>query len=71
MNIHLPTAPDRFTPAFFNHLLLTLRRAFAEVVSKDEETPRIVLRSPNGTNYDVTVSDAGALTVTPTEKTRA
>jgi len=55
---------------FFNQLLQQLQRALGLAVSQDEETPRIVLRSPNGTNYDVKVSDLGALVVTPSEKTR-
>jgi hypothetical protein len=67
----LPLAPDKYSGPFFNQLLATLRRYLGQAVSKDEETHRIILRSPNGTNYDVTVTDLGALVVTQTEKTRA
>jgi len=70
MNFQFPAAPDRYSPAFFNNLFQSLRGLFGEAVGKDSETPRVVLRSPNGTLYDVTVSNAGALVVTPTEKTR-
>jgi hypothetical protein len=42
-------------------ILDTIRRAFLPVVSKDEATPRLLLQSPNGTIYEVTVSDVGAL----------
>jgi hypothetical protein len=38
--------------------------AFNSVVSKDESTDRVILRSPNGTNYAITTSDAGVLTTT-------
>ena len=69
MNIRLPGAPDRYGPQFFNNLFQLLTRAFGDAVGKDSETPRVILRSPNGTNYDVTVSDAGALVVTPTVRT--
>ena len=71
MNITLPSAPERYSAPFFNNLFMTLRRTFNEAVSKDVETPRVILRSPSGKLFDVTVSDAGALVITPTEKTRA
>lgn len=70
MRVHLPAAPGSYSMSFFNQLTQQLQRAFGLVVSQDEETPRVVLRSPNGTLYDVKVSDAGVLAVTPTEKTR-
>jgi hypothetical protein len=41
-----------------------LQRIFASVVSQDQAAPRIILRSPNGTTYAVTVEDAGTLLVT-------
>jgi hypothetical protein len=71
MNTQFPVAPMQYTPGFFNLLLIQLRAYFNQATAKDEEAPRIILRSPNGTNYDVTVSDAGALVVTATVKTRA
>lgn len=42
-------------------ILDTIRRAFIPAISQDEATPRILLRSPNGTTYSVTVSDAGTI----------
>jgi hypothetical protein len=42
----------------------TISNAFGNVVSKDEGAPRILLRSPNGTIFAVTTSDAGVLTTT-------
>ena len=71
MNVQFMQAPGAYSSTFFNQLIIGLQRTFASVVSKDEETPRIVLRSQNGTLYDLTVSNAGVLTVTPTSKTRA
>lgn len=70
MNITLPPAPDKYSGPFFNNLFQMLKRALGDAVSKDVETPRVILRSPNGSNFSVTVSDAGALVVTPTERTR-
>jgi len=71
MNTQLPIAPDRYSSGYLNQLLQSLTRYFNLVVSQDEETPRIVLRSPNGKLFDLTVSDTGTLTVTATSKTRA
>jgi hypothetical protein len=71
MNFSFPPAPDKYSGPFFNSLFQQLRRVLGDAVSKDTETPRVILRSPNGSNFSVTVSDAGALVVTPTERTRA
>lgn len=45
-------------------ILDTIRRAFIPAISQDEAAPRLLLRSPNGTVYAVTVSDAGTLSTT-------
>ena len=71
MITRFPVAPERWTPGWVNQLISQLTVYFGQTVAKDEETPRIVLRSPNGSLYDVTVSDAGALVVTATSKVRA
>lgn len=42
-------------------ILDTIRRAFIPVVSQDEAAARVLLRSPNGTVYSVTVDDAGVI----------
>ena len=70
MNVQLPVANSNQI-TYLNQLLQALTRYFNLVVSQDEETPRIILRSPAGKLFDVTVTDAGALSVTPTTKTRA
>jgi hypothetical protein len=70
MNTQFPDAPAGYSGAFFNQLLTQLRTYFGQAVAKDEETPRVILHSPNGTRYDVTVSDAGVLVITPTAKSR-
>ena len=59
MIISFPTPPSN--SAFLTQVLDTIRRAFLSVVSKDEATNRIMLRSPNGTVYEVTVTDAGVV----------
>lgn len=42
-------------------ILDTIRRALIPALSQDEAAPRVLLRSPNGTVYSVTVDDAGTL----------
>jgi hypothetical protein len=39
----------------------TIRRALIPAISQDEAATRVLLRSPNGTVYSVTVDDAGTL----------
>ena len=69
MIINLPQAPGG-NPVWA-HILDTIRRAFGPVVSQDEAAARILLRSPNGTIYSLTVDDAGTpATVVIDGKTR-
>lgn len=63
MNINLPPPPLSYTSASFTQVFEALKRALLSAVSKDEAAPRILLQSPNGTVYAVTVSNAGVLTV--------
>lgn len=42
-------------------ILDTIRRALIPALSQDEAAPRVLLRSPNGTVYSVTVADDGTL----------
>lgn len=42
-------------------VLDTIRRALIPAVSQDEAAARVLLRSPNGTVYSVTVADNGTL----------
>jgi hypothetical protein len=61
MRIHFPTFPGPLGPTLqlaFNNLQTALMAA----ISKDEAAPRILLSSPNGTVYSITVSDAGVVT---------
>ena len=62
MNIQFPIPPGNITQVFLIQVLDTLRKAFIPVVSKDQSVNRILLSSPNGTVYEVTVSDTGVVT---------
>lgn len=56
MNVNLPNANSPM-----GVILDTIRRAFIPAISQDEAAARVLLRSPNGTVYSVTVNDAGTL----------
>lgn len=62
MNIILPPPPPGYSINAFTLVFEAIRRAMLPAVSKDEATSRILLQSPNGTIYAVTVSNAGVLT---------
>lgn len=56
MNVNLPTPGSPM-----GVILDTIRRALIPAVSVNEAVERVLLRSPNGTVYSVTVSDAGVI----------
>jgi hypothetical protein len=45
-------------------ILDTIRRALIPVISQDEAAPRVLLQSPNGTVYQLTVDNSGVLSTT-------
>jgi hypothetical protein len=59
-----PIPPAGPLQQFLQQFVDTIRRALIPVVSKDEATSRILLQSPNGTVYSITVSDIGVVTST-------
>lgn len=61
MNVQFPIPPGSITQAFIIQVLDIVRKAFVPVVSKNEASPRILLSSPNGTVYEITVSDTGVV----------
>lgn len=62
MIVSFPSPPSNYASNAMTQILDTIRRAFVSVVSSNEAAPRILLQSPNGTVYQITVSDTGALT---------
>ncbi len=62
MIVNFPTPPSGFSQSFMIQVLDMIRKAFVPVVSKDTATPRILLLAPNGTVYELTVSNTGVLT---------
>ena len=58
-------------PGNLTLLINALRGVFSSVVSQDQACNRIILASPNGTTYAITVDNAGTVTSTAiTGKTR-
>lgn len=47
---------------FMRTLVNTIRRVFSAMIRYDQAAPQIILTSPNGTAYIVTVGDDGVLT---------
>lgn len=64
MLISFPPPPSGFSASYLGQVLDTIRRSFTSLVATDEGVNHIILLSPNGTAYNVTVSNAGALVVT-------
>ena len=60
----IPPAPDRFDRSYFDRVAESIRRAFIPVVNENEAASRVLLLSPGGKVYALSVSDAGALTTT-------
>lgn len=64
MNVLLPPPPPGYQQGFFDQAFAALRRALEFGVSRIEAVDSIILQSPNGTPYKITVSDAGVVTAT-------
>jgi hypothetical protein len=56
-----PIPPAGPLQPFLQQFVDTIRRAMIPAVSKDEATSRILLQSPNGAVYSVTVDNSGNL----------
>ena len=63
MNILLPTPPGNYNPTFITQAFDAIKRALLPGVSQDEAAPRILLQSPDGTVYQITVENGGTITV--------
>jgi hypothetical protein len=66
MLVSLPEPPPAQGPfaLYVQRLVATLRGLLTNVVSTQQAAPRIILRSPSGLSFDVTVTDAGVLQIT-------
>lgn len=60
----LPTPTPRYEQTYMARLVEHVRASLARCLSKDTANDGLLLQSSGGKVYRVTVSDAGALTVT-------
>lgn len=64
MRTSFPPVPGTIGQGFITQLVSQLTQLFARVVATDQAVPRVILRSPDGTSWDVTVDNTGALKTT-------
>lgn len=64
MKLFIPTPPQNYDQAAFNTIMDTVKRSLIPVVSADEATSGILLQSPNGSVYKLTVDNSGTLVTT-------
>lgn len=72
--IRLPIPPENYSKAVEDERNRQIETAFAAAYSRGSDveilggttvrSPRLILASPNGTRYNVTVSNSGVLTTT-------
>jgi hypothetical protein len=64
MQVNLPP-PSGNSPSASAQVVTAIARALSRAVAHDEAAPRLMLRSPSGKTFVVTVSDDGVLSVDP------
>jgi hypothetical protein len=64
MRSNLPPIPEAYDPSYFNRAFAIIDRTFSFAVGKTEAVGSLMLLSPGGLVYKVTVEDDGTLTTT-------
>jgi hypothetical protein len=64
MRLFIPNAPQNYDPGAFATIFDTIKRSLIFGVSTQEAVESVLLQSPDGTVYKVTVDNAGTLTTT-------
>jgi len=62
--IQLSTPPSEYRQSWASQVLAQIQQALGFCVKTNEATGRIILQSPNGKVWAVTVNDSGSLVVT-------
>jgi len=60
MNVNLPPPPRTYDVGAFSQLLNVIKTSLSFAVSKEEAVDSILLQSPNGSVYKLSVDDAGS-----------
>lgn len=61
MIILFPKVPQRVDVRYLSNVLDTIREGFRQVNSRRYAQDRLLLRSPNGTVYELTVDNSGVV----------
>ena len=64
MKLFIPSPPQNYDQAAVNNMMDTIKRALIPVVSAEEAADGILLQSPNGSVYKLSVSNTGTLVTT-------
>lgn len=64
MKLFIPNPPSRYEQGTFNTILDTIKKSMIPAVSIEEAAGGILLQSPNGSVYKLTVDDTGTLVTT-------
>lgn len=61
MIVSMPPAPQKYGQTEWNNILDFIKRSMIPIVTRTEAVDRILLRSPDGTTYAVTVDNSGTI----------
>lgn len=64
MNVNLPSPPRTYDVGAFSQLLNVIKTSLSFAISKEEAVDSILLQSPNGSVYKISVDDTGTLVTT-------
>lgn len=64
MNVNLPPPPRTYDVGAFSQILNVIKTSLSFAVSKEEAVDSILLQSPNGSVYKLSVDDTGTLVTT-------
>ncbi len=62
MNINLPPAPPTYDPGYFSRALSAIDRLLGISLNRIEASTAVLLQSPGGKVYKLSVSDTGVVT---------
>lgn len=62
--IQLSTPPGEYRQSWASQVFAQIQQAFGYCVKTNEAAGRVILQSPNGKSWAVTVDNSGTLTVT-------
>lgn len=63
MIVNFQSPSEKYDRSFFTGFLSYLKQRLTFAVSTEEAAPRVILLSPDGKSWNVTVDNAGALVV--------